>query len=434
MRLSLAMIVKNESAHLGHCLASVKGLVDEMVVADTGSTDDTRAIALAHGARVIEVPWTEDFSAARNASLAACTGDWILVLDADEAIDPLDHPVLRAALEAPGAQAYRLWMRNYLRSGAFMSAEAGIQANDGRYAEGRAYSHLSLGRRLRLFRAQPGPVFQGRVHELPDPYFEARQVPILQLEAAIHHFGKVDFAQDMTKQAAYLQLAQADAALHPEDPQMHWNVLGEALVLEDWPVVLASAEAFLKVQDTAPALLYLGAARALVALGRPAEALTRLSAILDPKPDHAPALTVKGDALSALGRLDEAMAAYGAAMGADPAFTFSFLQAAKALLAGKQIDLARQVLEAGLDQNPRDLHLWEALVAHAAKHTPDRAPADAWDAIQAIPDGGQGIWHQLVAHTLLRQGDLPEARDVVTRGLAAFPGDADLQALADRLA
>ena len=79
--LSLAMIVKNEAANLPRCLASVQGLVDEMVVVDTGSTDDTVAIAESFGARMGHFPWTDDFAAARNESLRLCTGGWVLVLD-----------------------------------------------------------------------------------------------------------------------------------------------------------------------------------------------------------------------------------------------------------------------------------------------------------------------------------------------------------------
>ena len=86
-RLSLAMIVRNEAGRLGACLESARGVADEMVVLDTGSTDGTREVAAAHGARVETFPWIDDFAAARNASLGLCTGDWTLVLDADERLD-----------------------------------------------------------------------------------------------------------------------------------------------------------------------------------------------------------------------------------------------------------------------------------------------------------------------------------------------------------
>jgi glycosyltransferase involved in cell wall biosynthesis len=83
-RLSLAMIVKNESRCLARCLQSVKGIVDEMVVADTGSGDDTPKIARQFGAKLSHFDWVDDFAAARNFSIHQTTGDWILILDADE--------------------------------------------------------------------------------------------------------------------------------------------------------------------------------------------------------------------------------------------------------------------------------------------------------------------------------------------------------------
>lgn len=82
--LSLCMIVKNEADRLAQCLESVQPFVDEMVVVDTGSTDDTMAIARQFNATVQPHPWNNDFAEARNAALQYVTRDWVLVLDADE--------------------------------------------------------------------------------------------------------------------------------------------------------------------------------------------------------------------------------------------------------------------------------------------------------------------------------------------------------------
>lgn len=83
-KLSLALIVKNEARCLARCLRSVRNLADEIVVADTGSTDDTVKIAAQLGAKVSHFDWVNNFAAARNFALEQTTGDWILVLDADE--------------------------------------------------------------------------------------------------------------------------------------------------------------------------------------------------------------------------------------------------------------------------------------------------------------------------------------------------------------
>ncbi len=83
-KLSLSMIVKNEEANLRECLESVAGIVDEIVLVDTGSTDSTLKIAEEFNATIYHFDWINDFSAARNFALSKSTGDWILYLDADE--------------------------------------------------------------------------------------------------------------------------------------------------------------------------------------------------------------------------------------------------------------------------------------------------------------------------------------------------------------
>lgn len=83
-KLSLCMIVKDEAVNLPGCLDSVRSVVDEMIVVDTGSTDETPSIARSYGAEVYSTPWNHDFAAARNAALQYVTGEWVLVLDADE--------------------------------------------------------------------------------------------------------------------------------------------------------------------------------------------------------------------------------------------------------------------------------------------------------------------------------------------------------------
>src|SRR4051812_11925913 len=89
--LSLCMIVKNESQWLRQALTSVKDLVDEIIIVDTGSEDSTVEIAKSFGAKIFSIPWENDFSKARNYSLEQATSDWILVLDADEVIEKTDH-------------------------------------------------------------------------------------------------------------------------------------------------------------------------------------------------------------------------------------------------------------------------------------------------------------------------------------------------------
>jgi len=99
--LSLSMIVRNEAERIEACLNSVKGFVDEMVLLDTGSTDNTVALAEAAGAQVERLDWPGDFAPARNAALKHVRGDWVLVLDADERLRAEAIPAIRALMAQP---------------------------------------------------------------------------------------------------------------------------------------------------------------------------------------------------------------------------------------------------------------------------------------------------------------------------------------------
>lgn len=99
-KLSLCMIVKNEEEFLAQCLDSVKDLVDEMIIVDTGSTDATVQIAESYHAQVYHHAWQGSFSEARNYGLQFATGDWILQLDADEALEREDIPVLKEIIKS----------------------------------------------------------------------------------------------------------------------------------------------------------------------------------------------------------------------------------------------------------------------------------------------------------------------------------------------
>ncbi|MEY9871408.1 glycosyltransferase involved in cell wall biosynthesis [Streptacidiphilus sp. MAP12-33] len=101
-RVSLSMIVKDEAESIADVLSDASAFCDELVVADTGSTDGTQELARAAGARVIDVPWTDDFAAARNASLDACTGEWIVWLDADDRVPPAAQEAFSRILSGLG--------------------------------------------------------------------------------------------------------------------------------------------------------------------------------------------------------------------------------------------------------------------------------------------------------------------------------------------
>lgn len=99
--ISACMIVKNEEGLLPSCLNSIKNVVDEMIIVDTGSTDNTIPIAKKFGAKIYHHPWNDSFSEARNHSLRYASGDWILQIDADEELEQADIPKLQHAINDP---------------------------------------------------------------------------------------------------------------------------------------------------------------------------------------------------------------------------------------------------------------------------------------------------------------------------------------------
>ena len=432
--LSLAMIVRNEELTLGHCLASVQGLVDEIVVVDTGSTDATVALAEAHGAKIAHFPWSDDFAAARNESLRHCTKDWVLVLDADEAVDALDHPVLRKAIDQGRSQAYRLLLRNYFLDGNQTSVDEAATLNESHYSEGSEFQYYADGRGLRLCRRVPGLAFKGRIHELLDPFFEGRGQGIANLDVVIHHFGKTFKDREAVKLHYYLRLAEQEARAHPGNHQFWFNLLQQALCASQWELTLEAAQTYLKLRQQAPPMVALGAGMALQFLGRPEESLPYFDAILGANPGHTAALVRKAVSLAALGRQPEARTCLLQAIRINPGFVTPYVNLAE--LEGQAGDpgKAREALIAGLEVAPADPILLHALVQLSIEHGhPGQAVQDAWMAIQRCPAGGQGTWHRLVAWALINAGNSSQARSVIDLGLASFPGHEGLEGLRQSL-
>ncbi len=108
-----SMIVRDEADQIGECLSSLQGLADRVEIVDTGSVDDTIAIARAHGASVTTAEWTDDFGAARNLALNRCRdARFVLHVDADERLITPDIERFRQTLESTKMRAARIPMRN----------------------------------------------------------------------------------------------------------------------------------------------------------------------------------------------------------------------------------------------------------------------------------------------------------------------------------
>ncbi|MGH3225571.1 MAG: glycosyltransferase [Streptosporangiaceae bacterium] len=294
MLLSAALIARDEEKFLGSCLRSLQGLVDEVVVVDTGSTDRTLGIAGSEGARVYERPWTDDFSAARNQALDLAEGEWILYIDADERVREGTADGVRARLGDPAYLGHRV----------LLHPRPGLSA----YWE------------LRLFRNEPGIRFRGIIHENIWPAIDAHRMAagglIGQTELVLEHEGyegdqhrkhlrnlpllERSLAEDPSRVFSWCHLATVRAGLgdeegagqaweqamrlvtgkvtrHPEDAIPFLHLIEEGLARgEDTSGLLERARLLF------PANLQFGwlQAQALMAAGRNAEAIRHLELLV----------------------------------------------------------------------------------------------------------------------------------------------------------
>ncbi|HLC40444.1 MAG TPA: glycosyltransferase [Methylomirabilota bacterium] len=204
--LSLCMIVKNEEAYLADCLTSAQPFVDEIIVVDTGSTDRTVALAERFKAKMFHFQWCEDFAAARNESLRHATGDWILVLDADERID-----------EAGGREIQRL-ITDRDAVGYYLKLVCPTQ-NDG--------GIVRLGWFPRLFRNRIGAHFKGIVHEQVAPSL-AGKGKVAHADVTIRHEGYMKSPEEMAAKAVRnIRLLERQVHENPEHA-LGWFHLAEA--------------------------------------------------------------------------------------------------------------------------------------------------------------------------------------------------------------
>ncbi|SEL32533.1 Tetratricopeptide repeat-containing protein [Paenibacillus sp. cl141a] len=183
--ISLCMIVKNEERFLARCLKSVEGLVEEIIIVDTGSSDNTKEIAESFGAKIYAFEWVNDFSKARNEALKYAQSDYILVLDADEYLESRDQLLL--LLESLQKDVYFLSIKSFLRGGI-----------------------STIHPVIRLFRNVPELKFIGKIHEqiiIPGDSLFTQDY----LEVTINHDGYMkDVITEKNKEQRNLKILLED--------------------------------------------------------------------------------------------------------------------------------------------------------------------------------------------------------------------------------
>jgi glycosyltransferase involved in cell wall biosynthesis len=260
--LGLIMIVRNESANLARSLAPVASSFDEVVVVDTGSTDNTAGMCDELGAKIFEFTWQDDFAAARNYSLAKATADWLFWLDGDNAITPQMVADLRRRLPASPAV---LW------------ALEELEPKGGQLWQ------------KRCFPRRPEAFFQGRVHEqLSHP----PDWPSIVTTARVRHWGYANPQHAKAKGRYYLKLLKQMLEEYPGDFYARFQLARTYYNLRDfsacpehlWAVIQSGQARKANPQIWAHAHFYL--ARAYERLSKPEEAEEILERLLLAEPQN----------------------------------------------------------------------------------------------------------------------------------------------------
>ncbi len=293
--LSLSMIVKNEQKYLPGCLESVRDIVDEIVILDTGSTDETKNIAKSFGARIYETQWREDFSLARNESLSHCNGKWILYLDADERVVYPSPSELRTLIEnadpSVGAFYCLIESEHYQMDGS-------TEVHRGGYP--RIFRNLGY----------PKIKFVGRVHEQIAPSIFQNGLSIQFSDVKILHLG---YNQSREVMESKIRRNYSMLIHHVKEEPLNgyaWYQLGQTLAQMGLANEAENAIRMAIRTKTLSNSIYACAASTLAKMvgnrGKYQEALYWAEQSLQKVPDQIYALHLKAYALLYLQRFEEA--------------------------------------------------------------------------------------------------------------------------------
>lgn len=310
------MIVKDGAATLRRCLASVRPVVDRIVIGDTGSSDETATVAREFGAEIFSVPWEENFSSARNAVLRHSSCDWVFVMDADEMLDAEGAAALAKVIQQPGPAAYDVWRWNYVVSTNCRSGEHGALLNPGLLSESTAYPAYVRSLNTRLFRRHPEVYFERPVHETVVQRLNALHLPIATAPFVIHHFGQAEDQESTRRQKneLYQRIGAEHLQQNPDDARTCFELgLGE---LEHYKDAEAALRLFLRAvhldNKDANSLIFAGVS--LVRLQRYADAVEVLTHALRIDLRSIVLHETLGDVYFHLGQHPNALAAYTAAL------------------------------------------------------------------------------------------------------------------------
>jgi tetratricopeptide (TPR) repeat protein len=475
IKLTACLIVKDEEENLERCLNSLKGVVDEIIVVDTGSTDATETIARRHGAIVFSFDWCNDFSAARNAAVDFATGNWILSIDADEELTPESLAAIRRAIVRPQFGGFDIDI---------------VSFTEDRW-QGEQFKHCPT----RLFRNLPQVRFSGRIHEQVTPALAKLNLPWARLEGArMLHYGYLPGEMERkSKHERTISMLECEVADQPEEAFQWFNLANayfvagkpneacnaasqavtrlkpgapygescyqiwvQALMALDDPdgaikacdqaasrgfrgpfVLFEKCQALLRANraqealDASTALMDMQApegatgdpaiftykrlvvhGQILAVLGRFEESLASLNHALEIDPEYSAALYSRGAVLEKLGRLGDALASFSRAAWDTKSFCLAMKGCGRALAGiGRTVEAATAFKRAW-DRCPDDLEAWIGWTGACEASGDIRSVLEAYEALARV--------HQPTAEMYINWGRALDASGQSERALGCF--------------
>lgn len=421
------MIVKDGAAGLRRCLESVKGVVDRITIGDTGSSDETIAIAKEFGATVIDVPWHEDFAHARNLVLARAACDWVLMLDADEMLGPEAAEQIPGLMMESTVAGYDVWRWNYVRDMGFRCGGEQAVANHVVIPETAMYPAYFTTFHTRLFRRDPQIRFEHCVHETVAERMDAAKMRRKVAQFVVHHFGYVEDKKEERekKDSLYYKLALQKAERYKDNYQANLEAGMSELDYAKRPrAALPYFKAAIEIAPRrAAAWLYRGIC--MTRLGRPAEALQYLNSAAALEPTMMLAQSSLGDAQLQTGNYAKAREAYQKALklGDVSALSCAKLGAAEVHLGMTEAGMEK--IEQSVAQNPESGELydiWATSAFLAGRQGTACAAAERRLSMENVTGFNYFLAATLNLHANLRQ----KAEAILKAGLSRFPDDADM--------
>jgi tetratricopeptide (TPR) repeat protein len=430
----LSMIVKNGGKDLRPCLESVRSLVSQIVIADTGSTDDTLAIAAEFGAEVVPCAWNDHFADARNAALAPMTTDWVLVLDADEELAPDAPPsLLRLIEQAPEEMGgCQVPIRNYNPEPYTLTLGNMSRRNTDTHERAKpALSHTEH-RMTRLFRRRPEIRFVNRVHEQVDARILEAGMKLAVADFRILHFGNL--RPSAGKRTYYRKLGRQKISDNPNDEMAWFEAGGEEFTAKNYARALRYLEKSWKLKPATGTAYLIAQIHRLE--GRFTEALAALERISAEGAAGISRFSLEGEVLEGMGKPSDAENAYQEALrlcvqsgGEDELSVQTLIESrlgmVEVLLGRAQDGIPR--LEAAIAKLPSVVDLHDRLVKAWLVCRRDDKAAEAQERLIGYWADETSIARAAVLR--LKSGNPARANAILRKGLELLPDSKKFRAL-----